>query len=336
METTNLGRTGCRVSRLCLGTMNFGDRTDEKDSGVIMEKALELGMHFWDTANVYGGKSGKGATEEILGRWFKDHPGRRDEVVLATKYQGAMGEGVNDRGASAYHIRAACEASLKRLQTDHLDLYQMHHVNRDCPWEEVYEALDVLVRQGKILYVGTSNHAGWHIAAGCEAARRQHVLGIVSEQSKYSLNCRHIELEVLPACRHYGVAVIPWSPLGGGILGGVLGGEQGGRRRSEFAERYVEAHRDQIESWEAFCKELGEKPADVALAWMLGMPGITAPIIGPRTLDQLTGSLRALEIQLDEDALARIDTIWPPPGMPEIQATSQKAEKYEAPEAYAW
>ena len=172
MKTLNLGRTGCKVSQLCLGTMNFGDGTTEDDSHAMMDHALEQGMFFWDTANVYGGKSGKGATERILGRWFRDRPGRRDEVVLATKYQGQMGDGANTRGASAYHIRAACDASLKRLQTDRIDLLQMHHVNRDCPWEEVYEALDVLVRQGKILYAGTSNHAGWQVHRDCGPSRR--------------------------------------------------------------------------------------------------------------------------------------------------------------------
>lgn len=335
MEAINLGRTGCRVSRLCLGTMNFGWRTPEPASREIMNKALDLGLFFWDTADVYGFENGKGETERVLGRWFKDHPARRDEIVLATKYQSRMGDGANDRGASSYHIRAACEASLQRLQTDRIDLYQMHHVNRDCPWDEVYEALDVLVRQGKIVYAGVSNHAGWHIAAACEAARRLNVLGIVSEQSRYSLVCRHIELEVLPACRHYGVAVLPWSPLGAGLLGGVLA-DDGVRRRSEQTRRQIEQRRDQLRTWEDFCRDLGEHPANVALAWMLQVSGVTAPIIGPRTLDQLTGSLRALEIALDADALARIDEIWPPVGLPDVQRTATGPYKYEAPEAYAW
>jgi aryl-alcohol dehydrogenase-like predicted oxidoreductase len=335
MDTMNLGRTGCLVSRLCLGTMNFGWRTGEPESRVIMETALDLGLFFWDTADVYGFENRKGETERLLGRWFKDHPARRDEIVLATKYQSRMGDGANDRGASAYHIRAACEASLLRLQTDRIDLYQMHHVNRDCPWEEVYEALDTLVQQGKIIYAGVSNHAGWHIAAACEAARRLNVLGIVSEQSKYSLLCRHIELEVLPACRHYGVGVLPWSPLGAGLLGGVLIND-GVRRRNDLARRQIEQRRDQFQAWEDFCRERGEPPADVALAWMLQVPGITAPIIGPRTPDQLTGSLRALEISLDATALARLDEIWPPVGLPEIQQSSSDPRRYEAPEAYAW
>jgi len=247
-----------------------------------------------------------------------------------------MGPGVNDRGASAIHIRAACEASLRRLQTDRIDLYQMHHVNRDTPWEEIYQALDVLIKQGKVIYAGTSNHAGWHIARACEAANRMHMLGIVSEQSKYSLVVRYIELEVLPACRQYGVGVIPWSPLDGGLLAGVLGGEKGVRRDSEGARKKIEARREQLRKWENFCKELGEKPADVALAWLLHIPGVTAPIIGPRTLEQLDQSLRALEIRLSPEAMAALDQIWPPVGVAELQSAGKSPLRLEAPEAYAW
>jgi aryl-alcohol dehydrogenase-like predicted oxidoreductase len=335
MNYTNLGRTGCRVSRLCLGTMNFGERAKEDESRPILSRALELGIDFWDTADRYGGANNSGRTEEILGRWFADHAGKRDQIVLATKFQGQMGPGANDRGASAIHIRNACEASLRRMKTDRIDLYQMHHVNRDTPWEEVYQAFDVLIQQGKIIYAGSSNHAGWQIAAACEAAKRTNRLGIVSEQSKYSLACRYIELEVLPACRHYGVGVIPWSPLDGGMLGGVLSGEKGMRRDSEGAKKKVDARREQLQKWEGFCKELGEKPADVALAWMLHIEGVTAPIIGPRTMEQLNQSLRALEIKLSPEAMKALDQIWPPVGVAELQ-TQDKPFKYEAPEAYAW
>ena len=322
MQYTNLGRTGCKVSRICLGTMNFGPRTSESDSHAIMAQALEEGVNFWDTANVYGGKPHEGVTETIMGRWFDGNSSKRDQVVLATKYQGSMGTGPNDRGASAYHIRSACEASLKRLKTDRIDLYQMHHINRDTPWEEVYQAIDVLVKQGKVIYAGSSNFAGWHIAQASEAAKRLNVLGIVSEQSKYSLISRNIELEVLPACRHYGLGVIPWSPREGGLLGGVLGEDKGARRDNDKVRERVQQRRAQFEKWEDFCKELGEKPADVALAWMLHVPGITAPIIGPRTMEQLESAQRAVEIKLDKDALARLDEIWP----------GHKT----APEDYAW
>jgi aryl-alcohol dehydrogenase-like predicted oxidoreductase len=323
VEHTHLGRTGLLVSRLCLGTMNFGPETCEEDSFTIMDRALEEGVNFFDTANVYGWKKGEGVTENILGRWFAQGGGRRDKVVLATKVYGLMGDWPNENKLSALNIRRACEASLRRMQTDHIDLYQMHHVDRDTPWDEIWQAMDVLVQQGKVLYVGSSNFAGWHVVKANEAARRRNSLGLVSEQSLYNLAERSIELEVLPACRDYGVGVIPWSPLGGGLLGGILRKAREGRSASEQARERLEEHQSQVEEYEAFCDELGERPSDVALAWLLHQPGVTAPITGPRTLEQFEQSLRALEVELDDKALARLDQIWPGPGGP-------------APEAYAW
>jgi aryl-alcohol dehydrogenase-like predicted oxidoreductase len=323
MEHTHLGRTGLLVSRLCLGTMNFGPETSEEDSFTIMDRALEEDVNFFDTANVYGWRKGEGVTESILGRWFAKGGGRRDKVVLATKVYGLMGDWPNESKLSALNIRRACEASLRRMQTDYIDLYQMHHVDRDTPWDEIWQAMDVLVQQGKVLYVGSSNFAGWHIVKANEAARRRSSLGLVSEQSLYHLAERSIELEVLPACRDYGVGVIPWSPLGGGLLGGILRKTREGRSASDQVRRRLEEHRSQVEEYEAFCDELGERPADVALAWLLHQPGVTAPITGPRTLEQFEQSLRALEVQLDDKALDRLDQIWPGPGGP-------------APEAYAW
>ena len=323
MEHTHLGRTGLLVSRLCLGTMNFGPETSEEDSFAIMDRALDEGINFFDTANVYGWKKGEGVTENILGRWFAQGGGRRDKVVLATKVYGLMGDWPNENKLSALNIRRACEASLRRMQTDHIDLYQMHHVDRDTPWDEIWQAMDVLVQQGKVLYVGSSNFAGWHIVKANEAARRRGSLGLVSEQSLYNLAERSVELEVLPACRDYGVGVIPWSPLGGGLLGGILRKAREGRSASEQTRERLEEHRSQVEEYEAFCDELGEQPSDVALAWLLHQPGVTAPITGPRTMEQFEQSLRALEVELDDKALARLDQIWPGPGG-------------EAPEAYAW
>lgn len=336
MEYINLGRTGCKVSRLCLGTMNFGPRTSEPDAHAIMSRALDLGMQFWDTANVYGGKPGEGITEQIIGNWLAANSVRRDQIVLATKFQGNMGPGPNDRGASAFHIRQACEASLRRLKTDHIDLYQMHHINRDCAWEEVFDALEVLRQQGKIIYAGSSNYAGWHIAQAAEAARRLGILGMVCEQSKFSLDCRFIELEVLPACRAYGLGVIPWSPLSGGILGGVLGADKGVRRSSPQETRKIDLFRPQLERWEAFCKETGERPADLALAWMLHIPGITGPIIGPRTLQQLEEAQRALAIKLSAEQMAAIDEIWPPLRNIDAVHFVKGTVRHDAPEAYAW
>jgi aryl-alcohol dehydrogenase-like predicted oxidoreductase len=323
MEYTQLGRTGLQVSRLCLGTMNFGPQTSEADSFAIMDRALELGINFFDTANTYGWKLGEGVTEQILGRWFAQGGGRREKVVLATKVFGRMGEWPNERKLSAFHIRQAVEGSLKRLQTDHIDLYQMHHIDRFTPWDEIWQAMEVLVQQGKVLYVGSSNFAAWHIVQAQEAAKARHFLGLVSEQSLYSLKDRMIELEVLPACQAYGLAVDPYSPLGGGILGGALQKVKAGRRAREDVQKEIEQYRPQLEAWEKFCKKQGEKPADVALAWMLHNPAITSPIIGPRTMEQLTGSLHALELKLDEAALKKLEEIWPGPGG-------------TAPEAYAW
>ena len=323
MEYTQLGRTGLIVSRLCLGTMNFGPQTSEADSFAIMDKALELGLNFFDTANVYGWKTGEGITERIVGRWFTQGGGRREKVVIATKVYGGMGKWPNQGRLSALHIRQACEESLRRLQTDHIDLYQMHHVDRNSPWEEIWQAMETLVQQGKVLYVGSSNFAGWHIAQAQETARARYFMGLVSEQSLYNLKDRMIELEVIPACRNYGLGIIPWSPLGGGLLGGVMQKIKEGRRASEGTQKEIEKKREKLEAWEKFCKEMGEKPADVALAWLLHNPDITAPIIGPRTMEQLTGSQRALKVKLNKASLTKMYEIWPSPGG-------------EAPEAYAW
>jgi aryl-alcohol dehydrogenase-like predicted oxidoreductase len=327
MQYVNLGRTGLKVSRLCLGTMNFGPQTSEEDSHAIMDRALELGINFFDTADVYGWKKGEGVTEQIIGRWFAKGGSRREKVVLATKLYGDMGLGdladwPNTNRLSKLHVRRACEASLRRLQTDYIDLYQMHHIWREAPWEEVWEGLELLVQQGKVLYVGSSNFAGWHIAKANESARDRHFLGLVSEQSLYNLNARTVELEVIPACQDYGLGLIPWSPLAGGLLGGILQKQQEGRRASENVQKALEKHRDKIERWEALCRDLGEQPAEVALAWLVNNPVVTAPIIGPRTAEQLNGSLRAMEITLSPETLAQLDEIFP---------------GYKpAPEGYAW
>ena len=324
MRYRRLGRTALQVSELCLGTMNFGPQTPEPESWAIMDRALDLGINFFDTANRYGGALGAGATEEIVGRWFAQRGGRREKVVLATKVFGSMTDWPNDGGLSARHIRAACDASLRRMQTDHIDLYQMHHVDRTAPWDEVWQAMDTLVQQGKVIYVGSSNFAGWHIVQANEVAKARGSFGLVSEQSHYNLLVRTIELEMLPACRAYGVGMIPWSPLSGGLLGGVLGADASSRRQSPAALKRIDAIRPQLERWESLCAELGAPPAAVALAWLLAQDGVTCPIIGPRTMDQLDGaSLRALDLMLDGSTLTSIDAIFPGPG-----GTS--------PEAYAW
>jgi aryl-alcohol dehydrogenase-like predicted oxidoreductase len=335
MEYTNLGRSGLSVSRLCLGTMNFGPLTPPADAHVIMDHAHELGINFFDTANRYGGMQSPpgqvarneqahvGWTEEIIGDWFSSGAGRRERTVLATKLYGAMGDWPNEGKLSALNIRRACDASLHRLRTDYIDLYQMHHVDRDTPWDEIWQAMEVLVAQGKVLYVGSSNFAAWHIAQANETARARQFFGLVSEQSIYNLMTREIELEVLPAAAAYGVGIIPWSPLQGGLLGGVLRMEREGRRRAAGrAQEAVERYREKIEAYEILCEELGEEPGSVALAWLLHQPGVTAPIVGPRTLGQLDDAERAVSLRLDGDALKRLDAIFP--------------GYRPAPEHYAW
>nr|BAQ21942.1 putative TDP-sugar 2,3-reductase [Streptomyces versipellis] len=312
-----LGRTALRIGRLCLGTVNFGGRVDEAEGHAIMDRALEHGINLIDTADMYGWRVHKGYTEETIGRWFAQGGGRRDTVVLATKVGNAMGPGVNDQGLSARHIVAACEASLRRLRTDHIDLYQMHRMDPNARWEEIWQAFDLLTAQGKVRYVGSSNFAGWHLAAAQSAAADRHRLGLVSEQCVYNLVTRHAELEVIPAARAYGIAILPWSPLHGGLLAGVLRKMRDGTAVKSAQGRAVEGlaqHRDAIEAYEKFCSELGESPADVGLAWVLAQPGVTAPVIGPRTIPQLDGALRALEITLGEPELGRLNELFPPIG----------------------
>jgi aryl-alcohol dehydrogenase-like predicted oxidoreductase len=306
--------------------MHFGWLADEAESHTIMENALSEGINFFDTANRYGGAGAggyHGLTEEIMGRWFAQGGGRRDKVVLATKLYGAMGDWPNEGKLSALNIKRACEASLKRLKTDHIDLYQMHHIDRDTPWEEIWQGMEQLVREGKILYVGSSNFAGWNIAQANEIAKSRHFLGLVSEQSLYNLAVRNIEMEVIPACQAYGVGIIPWSPVNRGVLAGALKKQSTTGRMKEGARLIEEGGlRPQLEQYEAFCDDLGEHPASVALAWLLHQPAVTAPIIGPRTNDHMATSVRALEIKFTEEQLARLDEIWP--GFK------------TAPEHYAW
>ncbi|MCA9757079.1 MAG: aldo/keto reductase [Candidatus Eisenbacteria bacterium] len=322
MQYSFLGRTGLRVSRLCLGTMNFGSLTSQEDSFAILDRALDSGINFVDTANVYGGRAGKGATEELLGKWLAQGGRRRESVVLATKVYGRMYDGENQSKLSAYHIRAACEESLRRLHTDHIDLYQMHHVDRDTPWDEIWQAMEQLVREGKVLYVGSSNFAAWNIAQANGVANQRHFLGLVSEQSLYNLAARMVELEVIPACRGLGLSLLPWSPLNGGMLGGVLENADG-RRGTEIVRKRIDAHRTALGKYEEFCKDLGHPPGDVALAWLLANDAVAAPIVGPRTMQHLDDALRALAVTLPPEALEALDLIWPGPGG-------------QAPEAYAW
>ncbi len=324
MQTTRLGRTGLEVSRLCLGTMNFGPQTSEADSHRIMDAALERDVYFFDTSNNYGMQWGDGVTEGIIGNWIAKGNGRREKTVLATKvYNPLLGYTENAKGLSARNIKRNCEASLKRLKTDYIDLYQMHHVHRETPWEEIWQAMEQLIREGKILYVGTSNFAGWHIVDGQHHAEKRNLLGLVSEQCHYNLQQRSVETDVLPACQAKGIGILPWSPLAGGVLGGALQKQEKGRRADMQKQQYIETLRPQLERWEGFCRDLGHDPSEVALAWLLHQPAVTAPIIGPRTVEQLDSNLRSLEIRFTAEQLSTIDQIWPGPGA-------------QAPEVFAW
>ena len=323
MEYTRLGRSGLQVSRLCLGTMNFGPVTEEKQAHQILDAALEPGVNFVDTADVYGWGENKGWTEKIIGRWFEGSAGRRGRPCWRPRSSGNGRTGRTTAGCPRGTSCTACEDSLRRLQTDHIDVYQMHHVDRAVPWEEIWQAMEQLVAQGKVIYVGSSNFAGWQLAQAQETARSRHFLGLVSEQSLYNLAQRTVELEVLPAAREYGIGVVPWSPLHGGLLGGVLAKAERGRSASGRAQEYLEEHGQADRGVREAVRRPRTGPDQVALAWLLHQEGVTAPIIGPRTVDQLTQALRVPEIRLDEDTLSRLDELFPGPGKP-------------APEAYAW
>ena len=327
MTYAHLGRSGLMVSRMGLGTMNFGYTVDEPSSFAIMDAAIDAGINFFDTADVYGGpqspdmKKGYGIAEETVGRWLH-RSGHRDDIVLATKVYQPMGLSPNDRRLSAYHIRRACEASLRRLQTDHIDLYQMHHVDRATPWEEIWQAMEQLVREGKITYVGSSNFAGWDVALAQSAASARHFQGLVSEQSLYNLAVRAVEQELIPALRHLGIGLIPYSPLHAGLLAGAFQALSEGRIPDDSARQRIETYRGPLEAYEGLCRELGAEPAAVAVAWLLRNPVVSTTIVGAMTIEELRSDLGTLSVQLDDQVMERLDRIWPGPG--------------EAPQAYAW
>lgn len=326
MQYTRLGRSGAVVSRLCLGTMNFGPVVPAEQSHALMDAAFEGGINFIDTADVYGsGPFGDdfGLSERILGDWIAaGGAARREQVVLATKFRMPMGSGPNDSGVSALHIRHAIEGSLRRLKTDYVDLYQMHYIDRTAPIDEVLEAFSVLRQQGKVLYFGSSNFAAWNIAQYQAVAKELRMFGLVSEQSKYHLASRLPELELLPAVQAFGMALIIYSPLGDGLLGGAIA-KADRTRATPFLEALSPAGRAQLQRYEDYAASQGVGPGDLALAWLLHQPGVTAPIVGPRTREHLDGAFRALEISLSDQQLADFDEIWPGPGG-------------QAPEAYSW
>lgn len=323
MDYASLGRSGLKVSKLCLGTMNFGKLIDEQTCFSILDVALDTGINFVDTADVYGGVGHRGRTEEVIGKWLSQDVSRRNKIILASKVYGKMGEGVNERGLSAYHIRSAIDASLQRLKTDHIDLYQMHHIDRSAPWDEIWQTMEHLISAGKIIYNGSSNFAAWNIVEAQLTAQQRNLFGLISEQSLYNLTNRMIELEVIPACREFGIGIIPWSPLAEGLLAGILNDDGGVRKKTEAVQKALIEHRKKVEEYEKFCASIGKKPEAVALAWLLKNPAISSVIIGPRTVEQLHGMAGAMQTMLSEEEIKVIENIWPGPGG-------------EAPEAYAW
>ncbi|TCC01557.1 aldo/keto reductase [Kribbella soli] len=327
-----LGRSGVRVSPIALGTMNFGPVTPEDEAHTILDAATDAGVNLIDTADVYGADANrtiaddsaeKGLTERIIGNWLAKHPGRRDQIVLVSKAYGRMGPGVNDLHLSSVHLRRACDASLRRLRTDHLDVFMLHHVDRSTSWDEIWETLSDLRQAGKIRYAGTSNFAAWQLVQGQEAAARRDLLGIVVEESIYNLMERAVELEVLPACTSYGIGVMPYSPLNSGLLAGILSkSDKAARSESSRATSNLITHREKLERYEKLCRDFGHSPAVVAQAWLCHQPAVVAPVVGARTVQHLQDGIAAAELTLPRDVLAALDEIFPGPGT--------------APEAYAW
>lgn len=323
MNYLRLGRSGLSVSPLCVGTLNFGPIVAEHDAHELLDMAFDAGINFLDTSNSYGRHAGRGRAEEILGTWFAKGGGRREKTVLATKLYVAVDETPNSGGLSAYSIRRSLDASLRRLKTDHIDLYQFHHIDRSTTWDEIWEAAEVALTQGKVIYFGSSNFPAWHIAQSQESASRRNLLGLSSEQSIYNLLTRDVEREVLPAVEAYGLGFLAWSPLHEGALAGARGDDGSGVRR--IAGRAAEAHANHSEKLSRFvviAEQVGVSPAELALAWLLDRPSVTAAVFGPRTPDHVSSALNALEITLDDETRATLDDLFP--------------GYLPAPEDYAW
>lgn len=326
MKYTRMGRTGLFVSKICLGTANFGTGkssgagdwgvVDEAGAFRIMDYALDCGINFFDTANVYGGIETRGLTETIIGRWFSQGGNRREKVVLGTKvgrvFEKSDLDGPNNvEGLSIYKIRRHVEASLKRLQTDHLELIQMHKADPVTGWDEIWEAFEGLVRSGKVDYVGSSNHDAWQIMKAQEEARRRNFMGLANEQHLYTPLSRSAELELLPMAKDQGIGITIYSPLFRGFFG-IDAFHPENREMNTESKRLFERYRSQAESYSKLCRELGETEANVTLAWELSRPEITSVIVAPTCIEDLSSLLRCVDIVLDEDVLKRIDEIFPP------------------------
>ncbi len=318
MEYRPLGRTGVMVSSLCLGVMNFGGVTNTEDSIAMIDRALDAGVNFIDTANVYNA----GESEVVLGKALKAN-GKRESIVLATKVNGVVDEGQNDKGISRYHIMKACEDSLRRLQTDHIDLYQLHRPSATIPQDETLRALDDLVRAGKVRYIGSSTFPAWMVMEGLAESERYNLVRYISEQPPYNLLDRRIENELVPLCQKYGIAILPWSPLAGGILAGRYNsngsasghfpeGSRALRMGTTFQDRVTEQGVEAAKQMGAMAQERGMTASQFALMWCKDQPGITSPILGPRTMAHLEDALAIADKKLDDADRATLDELVHP------------------------
>ncbi len=334
MQYNKLGRSTMSVSKICLGTMHFGPKASEQESHAILDKALDLGINFVDTANVYGGEAGRGRSEEIVGSWFAARAGARDEVVLATKVYHPMGDlGIarDETGFSAYKVRKHLADSLRRLQTDRIDLYQIHHIDEQVSAEELWGTYERIVAQGDVLYAGSSNYSGWGLARAQMQAWQRGFVGFVSEQTQYNLLSRVPEMEVLPAAQEFGIGVIVYMPLAGGLLTGKTESFDGSRTR-QVEEEYgirLGPENSQFRDFSALCREIGEPEHVVATAWVLQHPAVDSAIVGVRTVDQLDGLSRASELSLDHSAMTRLDEIF------DINR-GRRIGAGRSPQAHAW
>ncbi len=312
MQYRPLGRTGVQVSHLCLGTMNFGDDCSEQESINMVHRALDEGINFIDTADVYS----QGLSEQITGKALQG--ANRSRAILATKVYNRMGDGVNAWGSHRNHIIEGCNASLKRLGTDYIDLYQLHRPHPDIPIDETLRALDDLVRAGKVRYIGTSTFAAWQVTEALWASQSLRLNRFVTEQPPYNLLDRRIERELIPMCQTYGIGLLPWAPLAGGLLTGKYIAGQPRPSDARYASRTAPMNRDheeallKVQAFVTWCAGEGLAPADVALAWVMQQPGITSPIIGPKSIQQYSAYMTAAQLVLSPDQLTAIDGIFPP------------------------
>jgi aryl-alcohol dehydrogenase-like predicted oxidoreductase len=334
MEYTKLGRSTMSVSKICVGTMHFGPKASEEESHAILDRALEMGINFIDTANVYGGDAGPGRSEEIIGSWLAARPGVRDEIVLATKVYNPMGDlGIarDELGFSAYKVRKHLADSLRRLQTDHVDLYQVHHIDEQVSAEELWGTYERVVADGDVLYAGSSNYSGWGLARAQMQAWQRGFVGFVSEQTQYNLLSRVPEMEVLPAAQEFGIGVIVYMPLGGGLLTGKTESFSGSRTRQVEEEYGISLGPDnnQFRDFSSLCREIGEPEHVVATAWVLQHPAVDSAIVGVRTVDQLDGLDRAAELVLDASAMERLEDLF------DINR-GRTIGKGRSPQAHSW